>query len=42
MSKGSKRRPENWEKFNVNYSKVFGKQTMRAIGKLKKNHNKAR
>tara|TARA_R110002020_G_scaffold2465_3_gene11550 strand:- start:5 stop:133 length:129 start_codon:yes stop_codon:yes gene_type:complete len=40
MSKGSKRRPENWEKFNINYSKVFGKHTKKSIGGMKKDYNK--
>ena len=35
MSKGSKRRPENRDKFQKGYTKIFGKQTLKAIRSLK-------
>ena len=41
MSKGSKRRPENPQKFQKGYDRIFGKQTLKAIKSLK-NYNQGR
>ena len=40
MSKGSKRRPENVDKFQKGYNKIFGKRTLNAIKGLKNYKNK--
>lgn len=40
MSKGSKRRPENLNKFQKGYERVFGKQTLNAIKGLKNYRNR--
>tara|TARA_R100001082_G_scaffold78324_1_gene45914 strand:+ start:335 stop:475 length:141 start_codon:yes stop_codon:yes gene_type:complete len=41
MSKGSKRRPEDLNKFQKGYERVFGKHTLKAIKSLK-NYNQGR
>ena len=41
VSKGSKRRPENSDKFQKGYNKIFGKHTLKAIRSLK-NYNQGR
>jgi hypothetical protein len=40
VSKGSKRRPENSDKFQKGYNKIFGKQTLNAIKEMKNYKNK--
>ena len=41
VGKGSKRRPENVDKFQKGYNKIFGKHTLKAIRSLK-NYNQGR
>ena len=40
MSKGSNRRPENNDKFQKGYNKVFGKHTLNAIKDMKNYRNR--
>jgi len=40
VSKGSKRRPENRDKFQKGYNKIFGKETLNAIKGMKNYKNK--
>ena len=40
VSKGSKRRPENSDKFQKGYNKIFGKETLNAIKGMKNYRNK--
>jgi hypothetical protein len=40
MSKGSKRRPENRDKFQKGYNRIFGKETLNAIKGMKNYKNK--
>ena len=40
VSKGSKRRPENVDKFQKGYNKIFGKQTLNAIKGMKNYRNR--
>ena len=40
MSKGSKRRPENGDKFQKGYNNIFGKQTLNAIKGMKNYKNR--
>jgi len=40
VSKGSKRRPEDIDKFQKGYNKIFGKHTLNAIQGMKNYRNK--
>ena len=40
VSKGSKRRPENHQKFQKGYDKIFGKHTLNTIKGMKNYKNR--